>query len=85
MCLFVRLFGRFCPIQTSLDLERFREAVVRFHHDEEREQRTSSDVAEEPAAAQGRGSGSGRLRSVSDETFNVADEPRPPPQTAAAA
>ena len=34
---------------------------------------------------QGRGSGSGRLRSVSDETFNVADEPRPPPQTAAAA
>ena len=47
--------------------------------------RTSSDVAEEPAAAQGRGSGSGRLRSVSDETFNVADEPRPPPQTAAAA
>ena len=39
--------------------------------------RTSSDVAEEPAAAQGRGSGSGRLRSVSDETFDVADEPRP--------
>ena len=32
------------------------------------------------AAAQGRGSGSGRLRSVSDETFDVADEPgaRPP-------
>ena len=35
-------------------------------------------VDDEPAAAQGRGSGSGRLRSVSDETFNVADEPRPP-------
>jgi hypothetical protein len=42
-------------------------------------------VDDEPAAAQGRGSGSGRLRSVSDETFDVADEPRPPPQTAAAA
>ena len=42
-------------------------------------------VVDEPAAAQGRGSGSGRLRSVSDETFDVADEPRPPPQTAAAA
>ena len=35
--------------------------------------------------AQGRGSGSGRLRSVNDETFDVADELRPPPQTAAAA